>query len=54
MVSINIIKNKINGSKDNDPVTTVQPMTGGSAPTAPPITIFCTVRLLSQTVYTKK
>ena len=39
---------------DNEPVAIVQPMTGGKAPAAPPITIFCGVSLLSQIVYTNK
>ena len=33
------------GSKDNEFVAIVHPMTGGSAPAAPPITIFCGVSL---------
>jgi hypothetical protein len=32
------------------PVTAVQPSTGGPQPAAPPITMFCGVARLSQTV----
>ena len=32
------------------PVTAVQPSTGGAAPAAPPITMFCGVACFSQTV----
>ena len=35
-----IIKNKLIGSKDIELVAIVQPITGGNAPAAPPITIF--------------
>jgi hypothetical protein len=37
-------------SKPTLPVTTAQPMIGGKAPAAPPITIFCGVDLFSQIV----
>ena len=36
-----IIKNKIIGSIEICPVAIVHPITGGKAPAAPPITIFC-------------
>ena len=32
------------------PVTAAQPTSGGTAPAAPPMTMFCGVRRLSQTV----
>ncbi len=32
------------------PVTAAHPMTGGSAPAAPPMTMFCGVERLSQIV----
>ena len=35
-----IIKKKVNGSIDKEPVAIVHPITGGKAPAAPPITIF--------------
>ena len=38
------------GSIVIDPVAIVHPMTGGKAPAAPPMTIFCGVFLLSQIV----
>ena len=44
------IKNKIIGSIDIPFVAIAQPITGGRAPAAPPITIFCGVFLLSQIV----
>ena len=39
-VQKNIIKKKVNGSIDKEPVAIVHPITGGKAPAAPPITIF--------------
>ena len=39
-VKIKIIKKSINGSNDKEFVAIVQPITGGKAPEAPPITIF--------------
>ena len=45
-----MIKNKIIGSIDMFPVAIVQPITGGKAPAAPPITIFCGVFLFNQIV----
>ena len=47
---MNIIKNKINGSKDIPSVAIAQPIIGGKAPAAPPITIFCGVFLFNQIV----
>ena len=46
----NIIKNKIIGSIDKLLLAIAQPITGGNAPAAPPITIFCTLLLFSQIV----
>jgi hypothetical protein len=37
-------------SSETLPVTEAQPITGGSAPAAPPITIFCGVRRFSHIV----
>ncbi len=34
------------------PVTAAHPTNGGTAPAAPPITMFCTVVCLSHSVYT--
>ena len=45
-----MIKNKIKGSTVKEPVAIVQPITGGKAPAAPPITIFWGVLLFNQTV----
>ena len=45
-----MIKKSIIGSTVIDPVAMVHPMTGGKAPAAPPMTIFCEVFLLSQIV----
>ena len=45
-----IIKNNIIGSIEILPVEIVQPITGGKAPAAPPITMFCCVFLFNQTV----
>ena len=38
------------GSTDRLPVTAAQPITGGNAPAAPPMTMFCGVLRFSQTV----
>jgi hypothetical protein len=40
-------------STETSPVAAVQPSTGGIAPAAPPITLFCGVRGLRIKVYTK-
>ena len=45
-----IIKKNTRGSRDKDPVAIVQPITGGRAPAAPPITMFCEVLFFSQIV----
>ena len=36
----NIIKKKVSGSNERELVAIVQPITGGNAPAAPPITMF--------------
>ena len=38
-----MIRNRISGSGPTSPVTAAQPSTGGIAPDAPPITMFCGV-----------
>ena len=38
------------GSIETPPVAAAQPMTGGKAPAAPPITMFCGVRRFSHIV----
>ncbi len=38
------------GASERLPVTDAQPMAGGSAPARPPITMFCAVLRLSQSV----
>ena len=45
-----MIKKNVIGSNVNELVAIVQPITGGRAPAAPPMTIFCGVLLFSQTV----
>ena len=40
----------LSGSTESEPVAIVHPITGGNAPAAPPMTIFCGVLLLSQIV----
>ena len=45
-----IVKKNTNGSKDKELVAMVHPITGGKAPAAPPITIFCGVLLFNQIV----
>ena len=40
------------GSSATSPVGAAQPITGGSAPAAPPMTMFCGVRRFSHAVYT--
>ena len=49
-VQKNIIKKNASGSIESEPVAIVHPITGGNAPAAPPITIFCGVRLFNQIV----
>ena len=36
----NLIKKNVSGSNERELVAIVQPITGGNAPAAPPITIF--------------
>src|SRR5918994_7350593 len=50
-VHAKMIRNNSSECGSADPVTAVQPSTGGAAPAAPPITMFCGVTCLSQTVY---
>ena len=50
MVSKKILLKKSNGSNERELVAIVQPITGGKAPAAPPITIFCGVLLFNQIV----
>src|SRR5690606_27161485 len=47
-----MIRNSSKASGDTWPVTAVQPSTGGIAPAAPPMTMFCGVARLRNTVYT--
>ena len=42
--------NSSTGSRVTSPVTATQPISGGNAPAAPPMTMFCGVRRFSQTV----
>ena len=49
-VQMKIKTNKMIGKVLTSPVAHAQPITGGKAPAAPPITIFWGVRLLSQIV----
>ena len=48
-----MITNMITGAHDSELVTAAQPTSTGTAPAAPPITMFCELRRLSQIVYTK-
>ena len=45
-----MIKKNVIGSNDKELVAIAQPITGGNAPAAPPITMFCGVFLFNQTV----
>ncbi len=45
-----MIRNSATAARSVRPVTAAQPTSGGTAPAAPPITMFCGVRRLSQTV----
>ena len=38
------------GMAESEPVTASQPITGGNAPAAPPMTMFCGVRRFSHIV----
>ena len=51
-VQKNIMQNNKTGKKLISLAEQTQPITGGKAPAAPPITIFWEVLLLSHTVYT--
>ena len=42
--------NKTTAPKPTSPVAAAQPITGGNAPEAPPMTMFCGVRRFSHTV----
>jgi len=44
------MRNRSSAGSATEPVTAAQPMTGGSAPAAPPMTMFCGVERLSQRV----
>jgi hypothetical protein len=44
------IANRYSGTPPSPPVTAAQPTRGGTAPAAPPMTMFCGVRRLSHTV----
>ena len=41
------------GAQESESVTAAQPTRTGTAPAAPPITMFCVERRLSHSVYTK-
>jgi hypothetical protein len=45
-----MMENKSHGSTASEPVAAAQATTGGNAPAAPPITMFCAVRRFSQIV----
>ena len=45
-----MIRNISTGSIETEPVTAAQPITGGNAPAAPPMTMFCGVQRLSHIV----
>ncbi len=49
-VHMKISANMSTLSTDMPPVATAQPITGGKAPAAPPITMFCGVQRLSHIV----
>ena len=49
-VQAKIIKNSVSASAVTSPVIAAQPSTGGMAPDAPPMTIFCGVMGLRITV----
>jgi hypothetical protein len=51
-VQKNTIANRIHGASDSPPVTAAHPTSTGTAPAAPPITMFCVVVRLSISVYT--
>ncbi len=45
-----MMANRMTGSRLTDPVTAAQPIMGGKAPAAPPITMFWGVRRFSHIV----
>jgi hypothetical protein len=45
-----MIRNSNSGSTDSEPVAATQATTGGKAPAAPPITMFCAVQRFSPMV----
>ena len=45
-----LLKKMLRGSSEREFVAIVHPITGGKAPAAPPITIFCGVLLFNQIV----
>ena len=45
-----LLEKNVKDSNEREFVAIVQPITGGKAPAAPPITIFCGVNLFNQTV----
>jgi hypothetical protein len=45
-----MIANRYKAAGSSPPVTAAQPTSGGTAPAAPPITMFCGVERLSQIV----
>ena len=45
-----MMPNSTSGIRSTDPVTAAQPITGGNAPAAPPMTMFCGVRRFSHIV----
>ena len=47
-----IMRNSASGSSPISPVAAAHPITGGSAPAAPPMTMFCGVARFSHAVYT--
>ena len=49
-VHAKMIRNSSSAYGSTCPVTAVQPSTGGAAPAAPPMTMFCGVMCLSHTV----
>ena len=49
-VHMKVRANISQGSIDIDPVAATQPITGGNAPAAPPITMFCGVERFSHIV----
>ena len=49
-VQAKMMRKSSSASACTTPVTAVQPSTGGAAPAAPPITMFCGVARLSHTV----